>query len=377
MTLHVTNSSRALPIILAPDPCARGGNTPGKAAARPTSAGGAVRSVDFAPGTNVASLGLMYHSRSTMKEEQRIHANADPQIRLKPMRLPSLKFLKTFQVAAKLKSFKAAAEELYITPSAVSHQIKSLEEQLGVALFERGVRTLALTDAGSHYLEHISDVFSKLESVTEQLKVRYGRSIIRLNVPPFFANELLLPRLASFSQAREETDIRIETTFSAPKTHPPEADLSIVVGSGPWEGLTVHPLFAQRFIAACSPSFLLENPIDRPEDLSGKTLLLHEERRDAWERWASGLNIAPIKPNRLVRLDTMSALVLAAEQGVGVALVPSRLCADRFSSGGLVKLFPAELETNESYVLLHRPEDQARDDLQELTRWILSECREA
>ena len=129
------------------------------------------------------------------------------------MRLPSLKFLKTFQVAAKLKSFRAAAEELFVTPSAVSHQIKALEEQLGVALFERGVRTLTLTDAGAHYLEHISDIFSKLESVTEQLRVRYGRSIIRLNVPPFFANELLLPRLASFTQAREETDIRIETTF--------------------------------------------------------------------------------------------------------------------------------------------------------------------
>ena len=75
------------------------------------------------------------------------------------------------------------------------------------------MRTLTLTDAGAHYLEHIGDIFAKLESVTEQLQVRYGRSIIRLNVPPFFANEMLLPRLASFSQAREETDIRIETTF--------------------------------------------------------------------------------------------------------------------------------------------------------------------
>ena len=139
------------------------------------------------------------------------------------MRLPSLKFLKTFQVAAKLQSFKAAAGELFVTPSAVSHQIKALEGLLGVVLFERGVRALALTDAGAHYLEHINDIFAKLESVTEQLQVRFGRSIIRLNVPPFFANELLLPRLASFSQAREETDIRIETTFSAPKTHPPEA----------------------------------------------------------------------------------------------------------------------------------------------------------
>jgi len=291
------------------------------------------------------------------------------------MRLPSLKFLKTFQVAAKHRSFKAAAEELCITPSAVSHQIKALEEQLGVALFERGVRTMKLTDAGGHYLEQVSEIFSKLETVTEQLKVRYGRSILRLNVPPFFANALLLPRLASFTQAREETDIRIETTSSAPKALPPEADLSIVLGTGPWEGLTVHELFAQSFIAACSPSFLAEHRIEVHEDLNGKNLLLHEERRDAWERWAMGLKMEPIRPARLVRLNTMSDVVRAAEQGVGVALVPSRLSADRFAAGGLVKLFDEELSTNESYVLLHRPEDGNREDLQEFTRWILNECR--
>ncbi|HLW24880.1 MAG TPA: LysR substrate-binding domain-containing protein [Steroidobacteraceae bacterium] len=293
------------------------------------------------------------------------------------MRLPSLKFLKTFQVAAKLGSFKGAAEELHVTPSAVSHQIKSLEVQLGLSLFERGVRALTLTEAGAHYLEHINDIFAKLESVTEQMRVRYGRSIIRLNVPPFFANELLLPRLASFSQFREESDIRIETTFAAPKTHPAEADLSIVVGTGPWEGLTVHELFAQSFIAACAPIYQLENPIQKYADLDGQTLLLHEERRDAWDRWALGLGIAPIKPGRLVRLSTMSALVLAAEQGVGVALVPARLSAERFAAGALVKLFSEELRTNESYVLLHRPEDRVREDLQELTRWIIRECRVA
>ncbi len=102
---------------------------------------------------------------------------------------------------------------------------------------------------------------------------------------------------------------------------------------------------------------------------------MHEERRDAWERWTLGLGIAPTKPNRLVRLDTMSAVVLAAEQGVGVGLVPARLSANRFEAGGLVKLFDAELVTNESYFLLQRPEDRQREDLQELTRWILKECR--
>jgi LysR family transcriptional regulator, glycine cleavage system transcriptional activator len=293
------------------------------------------------------------------------------------MNLPSLKFLKTFQMAAKLQSFKAAAKELFVTPSAVSHQIKALEEQLGVPLFERGVRKLTLTDAGTQYLEHIDDMIAKLESVTERLRVRYGRSIIRLNVPPFFANELLLPRLASFSRAREGTDIRIETMFPTLKTHSPEADLSIVVGTGPWEGLTAHELFAQSFIAACAPEYLLENPIEKYADLNGKTLLQHEERRDAWERWALGLGISPIKPNRLIRLDNMSAVVLAAEQGAGVALVPFRLSANRFVAGGLVKLFEAELTTNESYVLLHRAEEHARQELQEFTQWILSEFRVA
>ena len=249
------------------------------------------------------------------------------------MRLPSLKFLKTFQVAAKHKSFKAAAEELFVTPSAVSHQIKSLEEQLGVALFERGVRTLTLTDAGAHYLEHISDIFSKLESVTEQLQVRYGRTIIRLNVPPFFANELLLPRLASFTQAREETDIRIETTFSAPKTHP--------AGSGPVHRRRHGPLGgthgARAVRAELHRGVLAEFSARKPD-----RRLCRPERQDpAAARGAArcvgalgaGAQIAPIKPNRLVRLDTMSAVVLAAEQGVGVALVPARFSADRFAAG--------------------------------------------
>lgn len=293
------------------------------------------------------------------------------------MRLPSFKTLKTFQVAARYGSFKLAAGELFLTASAVSHQIKALEAQLGVALFERGVRALKLTDAGSHYLEHIDDLFSKLESVTQQLRERFGRRIIRLNVPSFFAHELLLPRLASFSQACEGTDIRIETALNAERTHPPEADLSIVVGAGPWEGMCVQPLFSQSFIAACAPAYLLENPVESATDLARGTLLVHEDRRDAWDRWAASLGLDPPNPHRLVRLDTMSAVVRAAEEGVGVALIPGRLSAERFTSGALIRLFEAEFETQEQYVLLHRPEDAEREELRELTDWIVSICRAA
>jgi LysR family glycine cleavage system transcriptional activator len=291
------------------------------------------------------------------------------------MAVPSYKFIRTFQVSARLLSFKAAAEELFMTPSAVSHQIKALEAQLGVELFLRGTRSLTLTDAGVRYLAQMNDILARLESVTDQVRLRFGRSIIRLNVPPFFANQMLLPRLSAFSRVRQETDIRIETSLASPGAHPPEADLSIIVGRGPWEGLTAHELFAQSFVLACSPSFLLEHPIDSYKDMNGMTLLQHEERRDVWTRWANASGIRPLTPGRLIRLDNMSAVVLAAEQGVGIALVPPRLTADRFSSGTLIRLFDSEWMTNEKYVLLHRPEDDTREDLRELTRWILDECR--
>jgi LysR family transcriptional regulator, glycine cleavage system transcriptional activator len=288
------------------------------------------------------------------------------------MRLPSLKFLKTFQVAAAHESFKAAAEELFITPSAVSHQIKALEEQLGITLFERGAHSLTLTEAGRSYLHHMDQVFARLEAVTEQLQIRYGRNLVRLHIPPFFATEMLLPKLQTFLDAQPDTDVHINTLFTPLTTHAADADLSIVVGPAPNEGHDCHKLFSQTFVPACSPTLLQRLPIDRVEDLNHHTLIVHETRRDGWHRWANTLGIE-LRPRKVVRFDTMYAAAQAAEHGVGVALVSSRLGTDRFSQGSLVKLFDRELETGESYFLILRKEDASRPDVQALTRWILDE----
>ena len=182
--------------------------------------------------------------------------------RQRDMRLPSLKFLKTFQVAAARLSFKAAAEELCITPSAVSHQIKALEEQLAVSLFDRGPHSLTLTDAGEYYLQHIDSMFSRLESVTEQLKIRFGRGVVRLHMPPFFATELLMPKLPALLESQPDTDIHINTALAPLQTHPSDADVSIVVNATPDSGLDCHKLFSQAFVPACSPSLLLRSPIN-------------------------------------------------------------------------------------------------------------------
>jgi LysR family glycine cleavage system transcriptional activator len=293
------------------------------------------------------------------------------------MRLPSLKFLKTFQVAAVRLSFKAAAEELFITPSAVSHQIKALEEQLGVPLFDRGPHSLTLTEAGGQYLQHMESVFSRLESVTEQLKVRYGRGVVRLHMPPFFATELLLPKLTSLLEAQPDTDIHINTALAPMQSHPADADVSIVVNAAPEEGgLDCHKLFSQAFVPACSPLLLLRHPINCVEDLNRHTLIVHEARRDAWERWADSLGTS-LRPKKVVRFDTMYTAAQAAEHGVGVALVASRLGNERFAQGSLVKLFDTELQTGESYFLLLRHEDAERPDVRALMQWLLDEFKEA
>ncbi len=288
------------------------------------------------------------------------------------MRLPSLKFLKTFQVAATHQSFKAAAEELFVTPSAVSHQIKALEEQLGIALFERGPHSLALTEAGRSYLQHVETVFARLEAVTEQLQIRHGRSVVRLHIPPFFATELLLPRLPKFLDSQPDTDIHINTVLAPLAVHGADADLSIVVGAAPESGQSCHKLFSQTFVPACSPTLLQRVPIDTVDDLNRHTLITHEARRDGWQRWAEPLGIE-LHPKKLVRFDTMYAAAHAAEHGVGVALVSAPLGHERFMQGTLVKLFDAELHTGESYFLVVRNEDAVRADVCALKQWILEQ----
>ena len=291
------------------------------------------------------------------------------------MRTPSLKAIKTFQIAAKHSSFAVAADELCITPSAVSHQIKTLETQLGLPLFSRGARALALTDAGARYLEQIDDLFMRLDAVTEQLRARFGRSSVRLHVPAYFASEMLLPRLSEFAKLHDGIDLRIDTSGSHGRSHLAEADISVVVGTGPWNGLVAHPLFAQTMVPACSPELLAEKPVLRYEDLNAHTLLVHEARREDWDRWATAVGMKELRPAQIVRIDSMSAATRAAEKKIGIALLPTELSRRKFTQGRLVRVFDDELVTQENYTLLVRTEDENRDDIRALCAWLVEACR--
>lgn len=289
------------------------------------------------------------------------------------MRLPSLKYLQTFQVAGRRLSFKDAADELSVTASAVSHQIRNLEQFLGVKLFNRLTRSIELTDAGNKYFQFLDSMFSRLESETQQIREEFGREIVRLCVPPFFAEEAILPNLLSFQSGSPQTDIRVMTQPSAMKEHDPDADLSILLGDPQRRSLTTHRLFARKLVVACAHQYLAAHPMKTYDDLDGQTLLVHDKWPNAWQSWAAAVGTKPPVAGKLIRSDSMSAIARAAQQGLGVALVSCPLGQGWFGPDSLQRVFDEEVETGMDFYVAWRTEDAERPEVCKLRDWIISE----
>ena len=204
----------------------------------------------------------------------------------------------------------------------------------------------------------------------------YGRRILRLCVPPFFASELLLPRLHAFQVLMPKTDIRVVTQPSLMKEHPSDADLSILLGTGDWPELVTYPLFPRRIVTACSPELKKVERFAKYSDLDGQTLIVHENRPYSWVNWAQALDIKPPRAGKIFRFDSMAAVVQAAAEGLGVALVSWPLSESWFKSGQLVCALDEEVETGEQFFLAHRPEEQERPEVTSVIEWILEEFQQ-
>ncbi len=294
-----------------------------------------------------------------------------------PYRMPSLRSLYAFTYAGRYLSFKEAADALFLTASAVSHQVRNLEDFLGVPLFVRKTRALAFTDAGEKYFNFLDEMFARLETETHQLWAEFGRKIIRLNVPPFFANELLLPNLAALQALMPETDIRVTTQTSLMKEHSAEADLSVLLGENDdWPELVTYPLFTRRLVVAAAPSTI--EGFDRKDfnSLDGQTLIIHENRPKAWANWARAVGVPTPKAGKILRFDSMSTLVEAAARGLGFAIVSWPLSKTWFESGQLVRVYDTEWVTDECFHLAHRPGEQERLDIGRTIDWMLQELRD-
>lgn len=285
----------------------------------------------------------------------------------------SLRGLRTFCFAAELLSFRDTAEQLYITASAVSHQIKNLEDQLGKKLFERGTRAVTLTLDGELLYKDVKPLLIQLDEVALQHRTAAPRSSLRISVQPFFANELFLPRLQEFRETYPDIDISVDTSTETTEIHPASADASIRVFKTPPTDYVHGKLFPLRFIAAGSNELYDSVKVRAKCIVSNFPVIVHESRPQAWQRWERSSGIRLPRELQTVTLDSMTAVATAAERGVGAALVPTHISDARFKSGRLVPLFDHEFSTGEAYYFAYRKDSNNERNIQLLYKWVLQE----
>ncbi|MCI0518277.1 MAG: LysR substrate-binding domain-containing protein [Woeseiaceae bacterium] len=290
-----------------------------------------------------------------------------------PAKRMSMRGVRTFCVAARHGSFRVAAEELFITASAVSHQVKKLEDELGVRLFERRGRDLELTEAGRILYDEADSAIRRLDTVAEGLRPEATQTTLRVSVQPFFASEMFVPRLSRFTALHPEIDISVDTSDESVERHPPNADVSIRLFAAPPKGLAATALFPLMLVPACSPEFRARLNMVGWNVREPFPLVVHTTRPDAWRLWSEFSGIHIPKTRNVIRLDSMIAVARAVERGLGAALLPLPLSNAWFQSGSLVRLFDQEMRSSDAYYVVYENQQGHRAEVHALRDWVLQE----
>ncbi len=275
-------------------------------------------------------------------------------------RLPSLNGLRAFEAAARHLSFTNAAQELNVTQTAISHQIRRLEEELGIKLFIRQSRALALTPEATEYLPGIRAAFQDLRTATDRLLRKDGDDrVVTISTLTSLAVKWLLPRLSSFQEQHPEIDVRITTSTELVDFRTSNVDAAIRYGQGQWPGLNAEWLMAEHLFPVCSPKLLTgERALRRPEDLEHATLLHTSSTIDDWRLWftAAGLP-AHLSQKRGLTFDLAFMTIQAAIDGLGVAMGHTAYVADDVANGRLVVPFNVTMPSAGYYFVTpqHRP----------------------
>jgi LysR family glycine cleavage system transcriptional activator len=282
--------------------------------------------------------------------------------------LPATSALRAFSLAARFRSFKRAADDLGLSPSALSRQIQALEEHLGVRLFRRLNPGLELTGAGRRYLADVNAALERLEAAQERVSPRPRR--LRVSALESFTESWLVPHLPEFEAAHPGVELAIEATLRyADFTHDP-VDVAIRFGRGPWEGVHSEPLLDLDYFPVCSPA-LAEEGLSEPADLARHTLIHVAQTPDAWRDWLRAAGVPGLEPRRAVVYDHVSIALSAAASGQGVALSTPILCDRWLRDGRLGRPFPGSQRSNETYHFVCRPEGLDDPRITALRDWLV------
>ena len=294
-------------------------------------------------------------------------------------RLHPLNALRAFEAAGRHLSFVKAAEELHVTPGAVSHQVKALEDYLGVQLFRRLPQRVLLTDAGQTFLTDLGDCFGRFDRAVERVLESDDRGPLAVSVAPAFAAKWLGPRLHLFNVAHPEIDLRISASLRTVDFQRDSFDAAIRLGRGDYPGLTSVKLFDESVTPMCSPRLLEgDHPIRTPDDLRHH-VLLHDDSLDFdataphWRDWLDAAGVSKIDPTRGPHFSHPDHSMQAAIDGAGVVLGWCSLASPDLQAGRVVAPFHLSLPLGLDFYLVYPKGQALLPKMAAFQNWLLNE----
>jgi DNA-binding transcriptional LysR family regulator len=289
--------------------------------------------------------------------------------------------LRAFEAVARHLNFRAASEEMALTQSAVSRQIQSLEEEVGVSLFLRHTRAVELTSAGAQLLTAVSQSLPRIDNAVRQIRQSAGRRAVSLTTFASFASMWLIPRLEQFQRDNPEIDIRIDATDVSLDLE--IADVDLALRYGPMANMPPHAvrLFGEQLTPVASPWLLKSGPpLRKPTDLARFTLIedAHPEHREwlTWRGWFDEQGLGNLEPRRWLYFNYSYQIVQAALTGQGVALARLALVAESLASGDLVEpLAGRRLQSSDAYWLVLGPRAEQRPQVKAFSQWLVAQAQ--
>jgi LysR family glycine cleavage system transcriptional activator len=301
-----------------------------------------------------------------------------------PRRRPlSVGPIRAFEAVARHLSFRAAADELSLTQSAVSRQIQSLEEDLGATLLLRGTRKVELTSDGATFLRALAPGLTRIDTAVQQIRQSQGRRVVSVNTFASFASMWLIPQMEAFQREHPEMDIRVQATDALANPHDPEFDLILRYTGRNHATPEAQRLFGEVITPVVSP-WLAEQirqgaapPLSKPEDLAQHTVTEEDDHRPSaeflsWRYWLAQQGAPQVQPRRWLYLNYTYQQIQAAMAGQGVALARLALVAEQLERGDLVEPFgrAGRVATPQVYWMITTPQARARHEVDEFCRWV-------
>lgn len=289
-------------------------------------------------------------------------------------RLPQISALRAFEVAARCLSFTQAARELNVTQGAVSHQVKGLEELLGVKLFHRERQRLRLTDNGLGYLPFVREAIDRLKAGADYLNARENSGVLTVSVSPNFAAKWLVNRMGDFNRNAPDIDLRITASMDHVDFDSNDVEMAVRHGHGDWPDLHVTKLTREDIFPVASPEFLRANPgLRSPADLMQQTLLNDTSRND-WPLWFAAADLDAEKVVLGPSFDQTNIVIDAAIAGQGVALARSALAAHDIRTGKLVRMFDVSLPAPYGYFIVCPKATADQNKIVRFRDWLIAEA---